>query len=213
MGFNCNHGQFLNMNKEWIRWCWGKFCLLCVLILCGFPFRLSQCEDKEGDFINYPKSLPLLFGSFFFMSVSFSHRFPSSVVDLSELCPIHLWQWLCLWYKQSISFTHTVRNLGCCVFFFFSLTLWWSVVCVSYSFATKRLIPQNGNMNGKMALPLGREIWVYFNHSQSFYHDHKYFHVMITLGSLSNFLNIGFQIKKSPVYFPKLNDCSFILFQ
>lgn len=119
MGFNCNHGQFLNMNKEWIRWCWGKFCLLCVLILCGFPFRLSQCEDKEGDFINYPKSLPLLFGSFFFMSVSFSHRFPSSVVDLSELCPIHLWQWLCLWYKQSISFTHTVRNLGCCVFFFF----------------------------------------------------------------------------------------------
>ena len=123
MGFNCNHGQFLNMNKEWIRWCWGKFCLLCVLILCGFPFRLPQCEDKEGDFINYPKSLPLLFSSFFFMSVSFSHRFPSSVVDLSELCPIHLWQWLCLWYKQSISFTHTVRNLGCCVLFFFSVSL------------------------------------------------------------------------------------------
>lgn len=177
-GLNCNHGQSLNMNKECIRWCWGRFCLLCVQILCGFPFRLSQWEDKEGDFINYPKSLPLLFSSFFFMSVSFSHRFPLLGCWPVWIVP-HPPLTMALLVIQEINMSYTdCEESG--LFFFFFLTLWWSVVCVSHSFATKRLIPQNGNMKGKMALLLGREIWVYFNHRQSFYHGHKYFHVMIT---------------------------------
>lgn len=118
-GLNCNHGQSLNMNKECIRWCWGRFCLLCVQILCGFPFRLSQWEDKEGDFINYPKSLPLLFSSFFFMSVSFSHRFPLLGCWPVWIVP-HPPLTMALLVIQEINMSYTDCEESGLFFFFFS---------------------------------------------------------------------------------------------
>lgn len=138
------------MNKEWVRcsvygaWWYSTdvlsgFCNVMtqratLLILS----RASLCCLTH--FLSYPNPVSI--------------DFTSSVVNLSESCPVHLCQCLCLWYKQSIWLSQTVWNLA------FSATSRHgrSIVCVLYSIAKKRLTPQNGHMKGKMDPLLGQEM-------------------------------------------------------
>ena len=151
----------LKMSKEWVRWWWGWFCLQCVPRICGLLLRLSQCDDKKSGFINFPKSLPLPFNSFFFKSVSFVQQFAFLSVNLSESCLIHFGQWLCSWY--------TDLHRGCEICFFVVWNLVFCLFCLQFHFVVdllyvhstslpRRLTLQNGNMKDKMAALLDQEI-------------------------------------------------------
>lgn len=157
MGYNCSHEQFLQWTKNESGGAGGGSVYDVCWHSVDFPLDCHSMRTKKVTLLIIPRA------SFCYLTHSPSCRyplsidFPSSVVNLSESCPIHLWQWLCLWYKQSIWLSQTVWNLA--AFFFFSISLRGrSVVCISHSIAKKTLTPQNGNMKGKMAPLLGQEM-------------------------------------------------------
>lgn len=117
MGYNCSHEQFLQWTKNESGGAGGGSVYDVCWHSVDFPLDCHSMRTKKVTLLIIPRA------SLCYLTHSPSCRyplsidFPSSVVNLSESCPIHLWQWLCLWYKQSIWLSQTVWNLAA---FFFS---------------------------------------------------------------------------------------------
>lgn len=80
-----------------------------------------------------------------------------------------------------------------------------SIVGASHSIAKKRLALKV--ITGKttwLPLRVRRRVRVNFNHGQFINHGHSYFHVMITLYSLNNFVNTRLQIFKNLLLLPRM---------
>lgn len=145
LGYNCNYAQFL---KCW----WGRFHLWCVMVLFGFPLRLSQRDDKGDTLLLFPRAslcfkLILFHASILYLSVSLPQlvtclNFAPSIPVVDSACD-----------TINMAFTDCVKSGP-----FLQCHIRLDLLYVYTSPLPRRLTLRNGHTKNKITPLLGQEM-------------------------------------------------------